>query len=342
MDEFDPTFASSEQPIQSGAPFDNDDFVQLDTPKGEAVTSSRLDDEAAEEDLYTGAPLQSSEAEPSVPTANLLGGGFEDQEPISSTTDLINEEPECLIPDTNVTEPVEDTGFSLTDPPEETKEPAKTGGIFDGLQKMDTRVVELIYWRDPKKSGIVFGSCLFLLLSLSFNSLISVVAYLSLAVLTVTISFRVYKTVLQAVQKTGDSNPFKPFLDVDVELPRDKVDKVVDNAVEKLNCLQVELRRLFLVEDLVDSIKFAVMLWLMTYIGAWFNGLTLLILGEYPLCVNSMLYYAVTGKRRVFPLEACVYPLEHTVVLVGDIEVTSVHLHKVVTKKKLNIDQHQH
>ncbi|XP_006816562.1 reticulon-like protein isoform X1 [Saccoglossus kowalevskii] len=315
MDEFDPTFASSEQPIQSGAPFDNDDFVQLDTPKGEAVTSSRLDDEAAEEDLYTGAPLQSSEAEPSVPTANLLGGGFEDQEPISSTTDLINEEPECLIPDTNVTEPVEDTGFSLTDPPEETKEPAKTGGIFDGLQKMDTRemqeasdfdgkitedtveecvgdeavvtsnscsqhkVVELIYWRDPKKSGIVFGSCLFLLLSLSFNSLISVVAYLSLAVLTVTISFRVYKTVLQAVQKTGDSNPFKPFLDVDVELPRDKVDKVVDNAVEKLNCLQVELRRLFLVEDLVDSIKFAVMLWLMTYIGAWFNGLTLLILG---------------------------------------------------------------
>merc|ERR1712212_945356 len=40
-----------------------------------------------------------------------------------------------------------------------------------------------------------------------------------------------------------------------------------------------ELRRLVLVEDMIDSIKFGIFLWVMTYIGAWFNGLTLLILG---------------------------------------------------------------
>jgi len=40
-----------------------------------------------------------------------------------------------------------------------------------------------------------------------------------------------------------------------------------------------ELRRLALVEDMIDSIKFGIFLWVMTYVGAWFNGLTLLILG---------------------------------------------------------------
>uniref|UniRef100_A0A803Y4K0 Reticulon n=1 Tax=Meleagris gallopavo TaxID=9103 RepID=A0A803Y4K0_MELGA len=40
------------------------------------------------------------------------------------------------------------------------------------------------------------------------------------------------------------------------------------------------LLRLFLVEDLVDSLKLAVAMWLMTYVGAVFNGITLLILAE--------------------------------------------------------------
>ena len=70
-------------------------------------------------------------------------------------------------------------------------------------------VLDLIYWRDPKKTGIVFGSMLVLLLSLALFSVLSVVAYLSLAGLTVTISFVVYKKVLQAVQKTGEGHPFK-------------------------------------------------------------------------------------------------------------------------------------
>ena len=70
-------------------------------------------------------------------------------------------------------------------------------------------VLDLIYWRDVKKTGVVFGSMLVLLLSLACFSVLSVIAYLSLAVLTVTISFRVYKNVLGAVQKSGEGHPFK-------------------------------------------------------------------------------------------------------------------------------------
>lgn len=70
-------------------------------------------------------------------------------------------------------------------------------------------VAALIYWRDPKKSGIIFGLILGVLLSLAYFSLISVLAYLSLLILSGTVIFRIYKTILQAVQKTSDGHPFK-------------------------------------------------------------------------------------------------------------------------------------
>lgn len=70
-------------------------------------------------------------------------------------------------------------------------------------------VAALIYWRDPKKSGPVFGCILGVLLSLAYFSLISVLAYLSLLILTGTIAFRIHNTVLQAIQKTSDGHPFQ-------------------------------------------------------------------------------------------------------------------------------------
>lgn len=50
-------------------------------------------------------------------------------------------------------------------------------------------------------------------------------------------------------------------------------------AVSHINAAAIELRRLFFVEDLVDSIKFGVLLWCLTYLGSWFNGMTLVIIG---------------------------------------------------------------
>lgn len=70
-------------------------------------------------------------------------------------------------------------------------------------------VESLIYWRDVKKSGVVFGIGMAVLLALSMFSLISVFAYLSLLGLIGTVSFRIYKTVMSAVQKTSDGHPFK-------------------------------------------------------------------------------------------------------------------------------------
>lgn len=72
----------------------------------------------------------------------------------------------------------------------------------------------------------------------------------------------------------------REFLDIDLTLSPEKIQQVAGVAVTHVNAYIAELRRLFLVEDLVDSLKFALLLWLMTYIGAIFNGMTVVILGE--------------------------------------------------------------
>ena len=64
-------------------------------------------------------------------------------------------------------------------------------------------------------------------------------------------------------------------------------------AVAHVNGFVAELRRLFLVEDLVDSIKFGVILWVLTYIGGWFNGMTLVILGNYVMHLECANYFHI-------------------------------------------------
>jgi len=96
--------------------------------------------------------------------------------------------------------------------------------------------------------------------------------------LTASLSFRIYKSVLQAVQKTNEGHPFKEYLDVDITPSSDKIHQIAESVIQHANPLLKKARSIFLVEDIVDSIKFVVLFWVLTYIGSWFNGLTLLIL----------------------------------------------------------------
>uniref|UniRef100_A0A6Q2ZAN6 Reticulon n=1 Tax=Esox lucius TaxID=8010 RepID=A0A6Q2ZAN6_ESOLU len=162
--------------------------------------------------------------------------------------------------------------------------PAFMGG-FD-----KQKAIDLLYWRNVKHSGAVFGSVLLLLFSLTQFSVVSVGAYLALATLSATISFRIYKSVLQAVQKTDEGHPFKSYLEMEISLSQDQIGKYADKALLYANTCMKELRRLFLVQDLIDSLKFAVLMWLLTYVGALFNGLTLLILAVVSMFSMPIVY----------------------------------------------------
>ncbi|XP_074024089.1 reticulon-4 isoform X4 [Numenius arquata] len=151
-------------------------------------------------------------------------------------------------------------------------------------------VIDLLYWRDIKKTGVVFGASLFLLLSLTVFSIVSVTAYIALALLSVTISFRIYKGVIQAIQKSDEGHPFRAYLESDVAVSEELIQKYSNVVLGHVNGTVKELRRLFLVDDLVDSLKFAVLMWVFTYVGALFNGLTLLILALISLFSVPVIY----------------------------------------------------
>ncbi|XP_054039951.1 reticulon-3 [Rissa tridactyla] len=153
-------------------------------------------------------------------------------------------------------------------------------GGCGGAGSASCAVHDLLFWRDVKKTGLVFGASLLLLLSLATFSAVSVVAHLALALLSVTISLRVYKAVVQAVQKSEEGHPFRAYLELDLTLSPETFQAHATTVALHLNRALRFLLRLFLVEDLVDSLKLAVVMWLLTSVGAVFNGITLLILAE--------------------------------------------------------------
>ncbi|XP_027764110.1 reticulon-4 isoform X1 [Empidonax traillii] len=173
--------------------------------------------------------------------------------------------------------------------PASLKEKKKPTAVFSA-KLTKSSVVDLLYWRDIKKTGVVFGASLFLLLSLTVFSIVSVTAYIALALLSVTISFRIYKGVIQAIQKSDEGHPFRAYLECDVAVSEELIHKYSNVVLGHVNGTVRELRRLFLVDDLVDSLKFAVLMWVFTYVGALFNGLTLLILALISLFSVPVIY----------------------------------------------------
>ncbi|XP_074387344.1 uncharacterized protein LOC141726389 isoform X21 [Zonotrichia albicollis] len=141
-------------------------------------------------------------------------------------------------------------------------------------------VQELLFWRDVRKSAVAFGASLVLLLSLATLSAVTVLAHVALALLSVTISLRVYRAVVQALQKSDEGHPFRAYLDVDLALSPEAFQEHAAVVAQHVNRALRLLLHLFLVEDLVDSLELALTMWLMTYVGAVFNGITLLILAD--------------------------------------------------------------
>lgn len=141
-------------------------------------------------------------------------------------------------------------------------------------------VAALVYWEDPVASGAVFGSVLVTLVSLCYNSLLSVVSYLSLALLSLVLLVKLYSYVMVFLKKAeAGSDPLAKCANMSLAVPADTIAELAPCLANQINSSVTELRRLFLVENMVDTIKFGLSLWLLTYVGTWFNALTLVILG---------------------------------------------------------------
>ncbi|XP_025770042.1 reticulon-2 [Puma concolor] len=151
-------------------------------------------------------------------------------------------------------------------------------------------VADLLYWKDTRTSGVVFTGLMVSLLCLLHFSIVSVTAHVALLLLCGTISLRVYRKVLQAVHRGDGANPFQAYLDVDLTLTREQMERLSQQIASRVVSLAIQLRHFFLVEDIVDSLKLALLFYILTFVGAVFNGLTLLILGVIGLFTVPFLY----------------------------------------------------
>ncbi|XP_034473740.1 reticulon-1 isoform X2 [Drosophila innubila] len=241
----------------------------------------------------TATPPVAVKAAPAAPTSAPVSAPVSAPAPAAMVTDLDDDEvevkPTVSIPSIPKVEPVKPVSKVAPPKAQQQQQHPKIVSVEEIFYKYGL-VESLIYWRDVKKSGIVFGAGLVTLVAISCFSVISVFAYLSLLALVGTVAFRIYKSVTQAVQKTNDGHPFKEYLELDLTLSQEKVQHIAGVAVAHLNGFTAELRRLFLVEDIIDSIKFGVILWVFTYIGAWFNGMTLVILAFVSLFTLPKVY----------------------------------------------------
>lgn len=138
----------------------------------------------------------------------------------------------------------------------------------------------LVYWEDPVASGVLFGSVFVTLVSFSYYSLISVVSYLALFILCGVGAIKLYSKVMVMLGKAAQgSDPLEKVAKMPVTIPAESIQDISRLVADHANLVVAELRRLFLVENMVDTIKFGLSLWCLTYIGSWFNAITLVILG---------------------------------------------------------------
>ena len=149
----------------------------------------------------------------------------------------------------------------------------------------------ILYWEDPVQSGAVFGTVLVTLVSLCYYSLITVASYTCLTLLMVVLAVKLYSYVMVMLKKAEPgSDPLAMVAAMPITVPADTISNMSPCVAKTLNNFTTELRRLFLVENMVDTIKFGLSLWLLTYLGSWFNFLTLIILGWLGLFTVPKLY----------------------------------------------------
>lgn len=159
---------------------------------------------------------------------------------------------------------------------------------------------DIYLWKDPLRSGPIFGVILITLISTCYYSTVSVVAYSGLFILGTMVGLKVYVYVMNNLLKKNVEDPIQGFLTVDTTIPQDKVNSVASCMGDKLNTAVTEIRRLVLVENMLDSVKFGLSLWFLTYIGNWFNAMTLVILAWVGLFTVPKVY--LNNKAAIDPI----------------------------------------
>ncbi|KAM9846392.1 reticulon-2b [Aulostomus maculatus] len=142
---------------------------------------------------------------------------------------------------------------------------------------MATKLMDLVYWRNVMKTGVVFTGLVVTLASLFQISAITVLSHVCLGVMCITFPLRLYYKLLELLRWNPGVHPFQSYLDYDNSLTDKETVALVEEVVLLIAFAISEMKRLLFIDNMMDSIKFIVLLYMLTYVGVLTNGLTLVI-----------------------------------------------------------------
>uniref|UniRef100_A0A673XBZ7 Reticulon n=1 Tax=Salmo trutta TaxID=8032 RepID=A0A673XBZ7_SALTR len=132
--------------------------------------------------------------------------------------------------------------------------------------------MDLIYWKDTERTGMVFTGLVVGLLSLFQLSIITVISTISLGALCFTVSVSLYYKILHVLNMGDGVPPFKAYLDLDISFSGELADQYMQKAIVAVVSAANSLKNLFLVGSLFDSLKLLALIYLLTFLGDLCNG----------------------------------------------------------------------
>ncbi|KAI1903844.1 hypothetical protein AGOR_G00031400, partial [Albula goreensis] len=169
---------------------------------------------------------------------------------------------------------------------------------------MASKVLDLIYWREMGRTGLVFTGLVVGLLCMFQLSAITVVSHLSLGIMCFTLPVRLLFKALELLRWSSGDHPFQAYIEPDESLTEDQTILYVQRFIVMTASAVTEIKRLLFVANLFDSIKFIVLMYLLTHVGILCNGLTLLIIGV--ICIFSLPIFYRRQQERIDKLVALV------------------------------------
>ncbi|KAM9348912.1 reticulon-2b [Symphorus nematophorus] len=173
--------------------------------------------------------------------------------------------------------------------------------------------MDLVYWRNVRRTGVVFTGLVIGLASVFQLSVITVLSHVCLGVLCVTFPLCLYYKLLELLRWNPGVHPFQSYLDNDSSLTDKDTVMLVEEVVLLIAFAVTEIKRLLFIDSMIDSIKFVVLLYLLTFVGVETNGLTLVIAAVIAIFSIPLLYkkQQVRIRRMVRSVKAFIKKIKN-------------------------------
>jgi len=169
--------------------------------------------------------------------------------------------------------------------------------ILENIPESETmpngKLKQLLYWENWRKTATFFFLTLMILWDIAAHSVISVVSVAGVLMLSLSICYFGYVWGLRKLRKSNImDHPYQRYLEIDLSISEEAAASLARLAVINLNPFLMKMSSLFLIEDLLDSLKLLVMLCGLNIVGDYINGMTLLVIGK---CTKSSLKFILNG-----------------------------------------------